>query len=241
MPRSIWSGSISFGLVNIPVKLVPATRDKDIHFHQLHKSDMSRIQYRTVCAAEDKEVDRQDIVKGYEVSPDQYVVLSEQEIEAAAPESSRVIDIVAFVNADHLDALYFEHPYYLLPEQGATKSYRLLAEAMARENKVGIAHLVLRNHEYLAALRVVEGAICLHTMRFADEVILPQKLSGLPEEVNAGEKELAMAQQLIGALEQEFDPRQYHSEHQQRLEQLAQLSKPVGRLNPLAVQLQLAA
>lgn len=220
MPRAMWSGSISFGLVNIPVKMFTAMTDRDIHFHQLHKKDMSRIQYRMVCAAEGKEVDRDDIVKGYEIGPDQYVTVSQKELEEVAPEKSRSIDIVAFVDMQQVDPLYLEHPYYLLPDENAAKAYRLLAEAISRKGKVAIARLVLRNREYLGAMRIIDGVICLSTMRFANEVVMPKELEGAPTSIKVDEKELKMAGQLIDALVKDFDPKQYHDEYQERLREM---------------------
>lgn len=222
MARAMWSGSISFGLVNIPVKMYTATRDKDVHFHQLHAKDMSRVKYRVTCTAEDQEIAREEIVNGYEIGPDQYVVVAQDELDNLAPEKSRRIDITDFVDMGQIDPLYFERPYYLLPDEQAAKAYKLLVEAMTRSGKVAVARFVMRNKEYLAALRPMGGALCIETMRFADEVTLPQELEGVPQNVKIDDRELKMAEQLIGALSGEFEPQKYRDDYRDRVQDLIQ-------------------
>src|SRR5687767_7031479 len=157
MARAIWSGSISFGLVNIPVKLFTAVRNNDVHFHMLHEKDMSRLKRKMVCAAEGKEVPADEIVKGYEVAPDQYVVVEDKEMEQLAPKESRTIEIRDFVNLADIDPIYYDRPYYVAPADRAAKPYRLLVEAMEKSGRVGIATFVMRTKEYLAALRPLKG------------------------------------------------------------------------------------
>src|SRR4051812_10515240 len=179
MPRSMWSGSISFGLVNVPVKLFIAVREKNIHFHMLHDQDHARLRRKMVCEADGKEVHPEHIVRGYEIAPDRYVIVNDRELEALAPKASRSIEIHDFVDIDEIDPLYYDRPYYLAPGEHATKSYRLLVEAMQKSKKVAIATFVMREKEYLAALRPVNGVICLTTMHFSDEVLPARDVAGV--------------------------------------------------------------
>ena len=193
MPRAMWTGSISFGLVNIPVKLIPATKDVGVHFHQIHEKTKCRVRQKLVCGGDDQEIPRKDIVKGYEIAPDQYVVITEKELEAVTPEAKRTIDIAEFVDLSSIDPIYYEKPYYLLPEEHAAKAYQLLVQAMQKSRKVAIAKFVMRQKEYLATLRPLENVLCLETMRFADEVISVNELDGVPKETPMSDKELTMA------------------------------------------------
>lgn len=217
MPRAIWTGSISFGLVNIPVKLFPATKDKDVHFHMLHDQDNVRLQRRMVCPADGQEVHAEHTVKGYEVGPDQYVRVQPSELEAIAPEKSRMIEILDFVDLADIDPVYFEKPYYLEPDKNAAKAYKLIVEAMEKTKKIGIAKFVMRTKEYLAALRPLEGVLCLETMHFGDEVTPPEELEGLPVQVSVEARELHAAEQLIENLSVTFDPERYKNEYRQRV------------------------
>src|ERR687888_903662 len=176
MPRSIWSGAISFGLVNVPVKLYSAVSRKNVRFHQLHDKDGVRIQQKRVCPADDEEVPYDNIVKGYEISPDRYVVIEPDELEALDPKKTRSIDIQDFVDLDEIDPLYYEHPYYLAPDTGAAKAYKLLLEALKATNKVAIARVVIRSKEYLTAIRPAGDVLTMETMLFADELIDPGEL-----------------------------------------------------------------
>src|SRR5690348_6989393 len=171
--RPVWSGSISFGLVNIPVRLFSAISEDRISFHLLHDQDHQRLHREMICPADGKQVHPEHIVRGYEVDGGQFVVVRDEELEACSPQKSHAIDITDFVELDDIDPIYFDRPYYVLPQAGAGKSYRLLVEAMRRAKKVGIARFVLHDKEYLAALRVVEDAILLETMHFGDEVLPP--------------------------------------------------------------------
>lgn len=220
MPRSIWTGSISFGLVNIPVRLVMAVRSVDISFHQLHAKDGVRLKQRLVCPADEREVARKDVVKGYEIAPDQYVIVDDKELDAFAPESSRALDITDFVNLEDIDPIYYDRPYYLLPGENADKPYYLLVQAMEKAKKVGIAKFVMRQKEYLAALRPVDGAICLEIMRFAGEVVPVKDLDGLPKKQELDERQLKVANQLIEALAGEFDPDKYKDEYREQVEHM---------------------
>ncbi len=219
MPRAIWSGSISFGLLNVPVKLYSAVSKKSVSFRELRESDGSRIRHKRVAEADGEEVDYNDIVKGYEVSPDEYVVITRDELEELDPKKTRAIEIQDFVDLDEIDPIYFDHPYYLGPDKGAERAYALLTKAMADSNKVAVARFVLRNRESLAAIRPMEGVLTMATMRFADEVVAPGEISEVLGE-DAGKpnkKELDMAKALIDSLSSDFDAGQYRDEYREEL------------------------
>jgi DNA end-binding protein Ku len=221
MARSIWRGAISFGLVNVPVKLYSAVSKKTVRFNQLHEKDNSRIQLKRFCADEDQEVPYEEIVKGYEISPDRYVVITPDELENLDPKKTRSIDIEDFVDLDEIDPLFYEHPYYLAPDTGAAKPYKLLLEALKETNKVAIARVVIRSKEYLTAIRPAGDVLTMETMLFADELIDPGDLDELPDEdVRATEREVDMARQLIESLATEFDPTKYRDEYRERVLEL---------------------
>ena len=216
MPRSIWTGAISFGLVSVPVKLYSAVSVKTVRFHQLHAADHVRIQQKRVCPADGEEVAYDDIVKGYEIAPDRYVVLEPEELAALAPEKTRTIEIEDFVDLAEIDPIYYDHPYYLAPGAGGAKPYKLLLEAMRAENKVGIARVVIRSKEQLVALRPMGEVMAMATMVFADEVVDPQRLDELPgDEVKTTKRELDIARQLIGSLAGAFDPGSYRDTYRE--------------------------
>jgi DNA end-binding protein Ku len=221
MPRSIWSGAISFGLVNVPVKLYSAVSKKTVRFHQLHGETGSRIQQRRVDPTTGEEVSYEDIVKGYEIGKDRYVVVTPDELEALDPEKTRSIDIEDFVDESEIDPIYYDHPYYLAPAQGAEKAYRLLLDAMKQAGKVAIARVVIRNKEQLVAIRPSDNVLTMSTMNFADEVVPPDKLDEIGESDGSKEKttkrELDMAQQLIDSLTTDFDPDKYHDTYRERV------------------------
>jgi DNA end-binding protein Ku len=216
MPRSIWTGAISFGLVNVPVKLYSAVSKKTVRFHQLHESDGVRIQQKRVCPADGEEVAWDDIVKGYEISPDRYVIVTPEELEALDPKKTKTIDIEEFVDLEEIDPLYYDHPYYLLPGQGADKPYKLLADAMRDASKVAIARVVIRTKEQLVAIRPVGDVLAMATMNFADEVVDPDSFDDAPgDDVETTKRELDMARQLIDSLTAEFEPTKYHDEYRE--------------------------
>ncbi len=239
--KPIWKGMLSFGLVNVPVALYSATKKKTISFNQLRKSDYSRINYKKV-GADGAEVQQQDIVKGYQISPDRYVIIDEKDMDAITPVASRVIEINDFVKLDQIDPRHYDTAYYLVPETGAQKAYALLLQAMGESNVVGIAKFVLRSKEYLAAIRPAEGALTLSTMLFADEIVQPAELeTSLPGDVTLTDKELNMARQLIASLVTEFNPAQYENEYHKAVMQLidrkaesaqigAKQTEPVGKV-----------
>src|SRR6187431_2358337 len=218
MARSIWRGAISFGLVNVPVKLYSAVSKKTVRFNQLHDADGVRIQQKRVCPADGEEVPYENIVKGYEIAPDKYVIITPEELEAIDPKKTRSIDIEDFVDLDDIDPLYYEHPYYLVPDTGASKAYRLLLDALRDTNKIAIARVVLRSKEYLTAIRPAGDVLTMETMLFADELVPSDNLDELPDEdTRATDRELAMARQLIEAQATEFDPSKYRDEYRERV------------------------
>ena len=218
MKRPIWSGAITFGLVNVPVKLFSTVKRRTIRFNQLRKSDGCRIKQKKVCATDGVEVASQEIVKGYEVSPERYVVVTDEELSALSPRASRHIDIQDFVALDQIDPIYYVQSYYLVPDKGAAKAYSLLLTAMKKSNKVAIAKFVLRNKEYLSAIRPAANILSLSTMYFADEVISHTELEGLPqEEGEPSERELKVALQLVDSLTNDFEPAKYKDEYRDKV------------------------
>ena len=219
MPRAIWSGNISFGLLNVPVKLYSAVSKKTVSFRELREDDGSRIRHRRVAEEDGEEVPYDKIVKGYEITPDNYVIMSREELAEIDPEKTRAIEIKDFVDLDEIDPIYFDHPYYLGPDKGAERAYQLLVNAMEEQRKVAIARFVLRNKENLAAIRPMNGALTMATMRFHDEVVSPNDLDDvLPEKEEKIEKrELDMAKQLIESLSTDFEPDRYEDEYRDKL------------------------
>jgi DNA end-binding protein Ku len=218
MPRSIWSGAISFGLVNVPVRLFSAVSPKDVRFHQLEEGTGSRIRLKRVSEQTGEEVPYDRIVKGYDLGGDRYVIIEPDELESLDPKATHSIDIEEFVELDQIDPLYYEHPYYLAPDKGGSKAYALLVKAMSESNKVAIGRLVMRTKQYLAAIRPVDGVLCLETMLFADEVVPSSSVDDVPgDEVEVSERELTMARQLIESLSGDFQPEKYHDEYRERV------------------------
>lgn len=218
--RPVWKGMLSFGLVNVPVSLTKATRSKTISFNQLRKSDFSRIQYKKV-ASDGAEVPASEIVKGYKLSEDRYVIISDSDMEAISPKASRIIEISDFVKLEEIDNRYYDSSYYLVPDQGAGKAYALLLQGMTEANVVGIAKFVLRNKEYLAAIRPTDQVITLSTMLFADEIVPVKELENdLPTNVELSDKELGMAKTLIDTLITKFEPEKYENEYHKQVIQM---------------------
>jgi DNA end-binding protein Ku len=222
MARSIWSGAISFGLVNVPVKLYSAVSKKNVRFHQLHGKDGVRIQMKRICPADDEEVPFEDIVKGYELSPDRYVVITPEELESLDPKKTRSIDIEEFVDLEDIDPIFYDHPYYLAPDRGAGKAYNLLVSAMREANKVAIARVVIRQKEHLTAIRATGDVLTMATMVFHDEVVPPDTIEEVEAaaETETTKRELEMAQQLIESLSTDFDPTRYRDEYRERVLEL---------------------
>jgi DNA end-binding protein Ku len=222
MPRAIWTGSISFGLLNVPVKLYSAVSSRSISFRELRAEDHSRVRHKRVAEEDGEEVPYDKIVKGYEIAPEQYVILTKDELEDMAPKKTKAIQIEDFVDLDEIDPIYFDRPYYLGPQLGAEKAYALLATAMAEQRKVAVARFVMRNKESLAAIRADSKGevLTLATMRFADEVVPPDQLDGLLGEdtdVEPNKKEVEMAKALIDSLASDFEPEGYKDEYREEL------------------------
>jgi DNA end-binding protein Ku len=210
MPRSIWTGAISFGLVTVPVKLYSAVQRKSVRFHQLSGKSGVRIAQKRVDPTTGDEVAYEDIVKGYEIAPDQYVRIEPAELESLDPKKTKTIEITDFVALDEIDPIFYDHPYYLAPAAGGAKPYRLLYEAMQETRRVAIAKVVIRQKENLVAIRPMEGGVLgMSTMVFADEVVPPDRLDDLPGEVEATPQEVEMAKLLIDQLAADFEPEKY--------------------------------
>ena len=219
MPRSMWSGAISFGLVNVPVKLYSAVSRKTVRFNQLNGKTGNRIQQKRVDPETGDEVAYDDIVKGFELTKDRYVVLTPDELDALDPERTRTIDIEDFVALEEIDPVYYDHPYWLVPDKGAAKAYGLLLEAMRDAGKVAIARVVLRSKEQLVAIRPAGQGLMMETMIFADEVVPPEDIEDLPseQELKVSDRELKMARQLIDSLTTEWEPDKFHDEYREKV------------------------
>ena len=219
MPRAIWSGAISFGLVNVPVKLYSATSPKTVRFHQLSSKTGARIRQKRVDPSTDEEVPYEEIVKGYEITPDRYVTIDPEELDALDPKATKTVDIVEFVDISEIDPIYYDHSYYLAPAAGGAKPYRLLLEAMKESGKVGIGRVVLRSKQQLCALRPTDEVLTLTTMLWGDEVLPPDRLDELEsvDEAEASDRELKMAEQLIESLSADWDPLEFHDEYRQQV------------------------
>ena len=223
MPRSIWSGAISFGLVNVPVKLYSAVSRKTVRFNQLNEKTGNRIQMKRTDPETGDDVPFDQIVKGFELTKDRYVVITPDELDALDPERTRTVDIEDFVDLSDIDPVYYDHPYYLVPDKGAAKAYGLLLGAMKESGKVAIARVVIRSKEQLVAIRPGEGdVLMMETMLFHDEVVPSDDLDELPEaqDLKASDRELKMAQQLIDSLSSEFDPSRYRDEYRDKVLEL---------------------
>ena len=216
MPRTMWKGAISFGLVTVPVKLYPATEEKALRFNQLHDEDHGRIKYLRVCAVCGQEVPFEHIVKGYEYEKDKYVVLEDQDFDAVPLESSRAVDIVQFVELEDIDPIYFKKSYYLIPEETGMKAYTLLRRALEEDGRVGIAKVSFRDKEHLAALRFKDRVLVLETMFWPDE-IRAADFEELDKDVKIRPQELQMARSLIENLTEDFHPEEFRDEYRQAL------------------------
>jgi DNA end-binding protein Ku len=218
MPRSIWKGAITFGLVNIPVEVHTAVRSEDrISFRMLHKKDNATIKYERVCSKEEKPVPWDEIVKGYEYSKGKYVVLDDEDFRAASIESSKMIEIQDFVKSDEVDPRFFESPYYLLPQKGGEKAYALLREAIRKTGMVGIGMVTMRsNAQHLVGIKVVEDALVMEIMRYADELVDTSSFT-FPAADNVRPAELQMAEQLVATLADSFQPEKYSNEYKDNL------------------------
>ena len=231
MARSLWTGSIAFGLVNVPVKLVTAIREKTVHFHMLTPDGHCRLRRKLYCPDTGKEYDFNETARGYEVAPDQYVLVKDEELDALKPEAGRTIEIEQFVELAEVDPLYFDRPYLLLPGEGGEGAYKLLIQAMGDAGRVGIARFVMRQTQHLAAIRVVDvgkdKALVLHTMHYADEVVvLADPPDELPAKTKAAPaKQVKVAQQLVDAMSEPFDATAFKDDYREKVEELLEAKK----------------
>ncbi len=222
MARAIWTGSISFGLVNVPVKVYAAVHDHEVHFNQLEKGTGARVRYEKVSDRSGDTLKSDDIELGYNLGKGQYVVVDRDELDELRPETTRTIDVSDFVDLADIDPIYFAHTYWLAPSgQGAERAYRLLAEASESAQRVGIGTVVMRNKQYLAAIRPYDGILAMSTMRFADEVVAPSDIEGLkPGGAKPDAKEMRLASQIIDSLSGDWDPKRYHDTYTEELREL---------------------
>ena len=223
MPRTMWKGAISFGLVSIPIRLYPSTEEKTLKFNQLHDEDHGRIKYQRVCAVDGEEVPFEHIVKGYEYEKDKYVVLTDEDFDAVPIESSRSIDILQFVDLEEIDPIYYKKTYYLIPEEMGVKAYTLLREAMAQTGRVGIAKVSFRDKEHLATLRFRDDVFLLETMFWPDEIRAADfDELGESGKIKVRPQEVQMAESLIENLTSSFNPEEYHDGYREGLLQVVE-------------------
>jgi DNA end-binding protein Ku len=229
MARSIWKGSITFGLVNIPVGLYSAEQREEVSFHQLDKRDMSRIRYKRVSESTGKEAPWDSIVRGYEYEEGKYVVLSDEDLKRASPEKTQTVDILDFVDLEEIDPRFFDKPYYLAPDKRGAKSYALLRETLRRTRKVGIATVVIRSKQYLAAVTVHDDVIVLNILRYAQELRDTDDLDLPKGNGGVSERELDMAERLVEGMVASWDPEQYHDTYQEDLKAMIERRVKAGQ------------
>ncbi|SCZ58131.1 non-homologous end joining protein Ku [Thiohalomonas denitrificans] len=238
MSRVIWKGSISFGLVNVPVSLYSGEQRDEIHFHQLDKRNLSPIGYRRVNKNTGEEVPRDEIVKGYEYEKGDYVLVSDDELKQANPEATQTVEIIDFVDGDGIPLMYFDKPYYLEPQKRAEKGYILLRETLRRTGKVGIARVVLRTRQYLAALVPVENALVLEMLRYDYELRKPDEFNLPAEDMEAygiSDREIKMAERLVGGMASEWQPEKYHDDFREDVLRLIDEKVRTGKTHEIGV------
>ena len=213
--HGIWSGTISFSLVAIPVQLVKAVEPGHVSFRMLHRKDYSPLQRRMFCPEEEKMVPPDEIVRGYEIGPDKYILITDEELESVTPERSRTIEIVEFIDAKEVDPIYYDHPYYLVPSKGGEKAYRLLVEVMHRTDKAGLAKFVLGEREYLVAVKSTDGALALITLHYHEEILPGEEIS--PKEVETGADEKSHIKKSIKNMIADFDPEKYADKRRKKI------------------------
>src|SRR5467141_2870681 len=214
--RAIWKGSISFGLVNIPIALFPATRKEDLRFRLLRSKDLSPVNYKRVAEADGKEVPWGEIVKGYEYEKGKFIVLKDEDFQRVDLEATQTVDIQDFVDVEEIDPMFFYKPYYLEPQKGGDKAYVLLRDALKDTNKVGIAKVVIKTREYLAGVKPEDGALVLELMHFADELADPEKLH-VPKKMEVGKREMTMAKSLIDGMTSKWEQEKYKDDYREAL------------------------
>jgi DNA end-binding protein Ku len=214
--RAIWKGNISFALVSIPISLFSATRRNELSFHYLHKKDMSPVSYKRFCDAENTETPWEEITRGYEYEKDRYIEITDEDLDKADVELTKTIQIQEFVNEEEIDPVYFDKPYYLEPQKGGERPYALMRDALAQAKKVGIAKVVLKSREHLAAVKTVGNMMTLQTMRFAHEIVDAGSLN-LPSKAEISKKEMDMANMLIDSMSDKFDPVKYKDDYYEKV------------------------
>jgi DNA end-binding protein Ku len=213
--QGIWSGTISFSLVAIPVQLVKAVEPGRVSFRMLHSKDYSPLSRRMFCPREETIVPPDEIIRGYEITPDKYIVITDEELESVTPERSRTIEIVEFIDMKDVDAIYYDHPYYLVPSRGGEKAYTLLAEVMRRTNRAGLAKFVLGEREYLVAIKSTEGALCLITLHYSEEILSDENI--VPKEAKVGSTETSRMKKIIKEMTADFNPDKYADQRRKKL------------------------
>ena len=213
--QGIWSGTISFSLVAIPVQLVKAVEPGRVSFRMLHGKDYSPLLRRMFCPREEKMVPPDEIIRGYEIGPDKYIVITDEELESVSPERSRTIEIIEFIDMKDVDSIYYDHPYYLVPSKGGEKAYSLLAEVMRRANKAGLAKFVLAEREYLVAVKHEEGALALFTLHYSEEILPDDEIVPKEEEIEAEEK--SRMENIIKEMTSDFNPDKYADQRRQQI------------------------
>jgi DNA end-binding protein Ku len=219
MPRSIWNGTITFGMVNVPIKLYSATESKSVHFQEVHITDGARIEHRRICPKEEREVPKEELVMGFEVAPDEYVVLDKEEIKAAAGDRGKVVNIEEFVDAVEIDPIFYEKTYYV-GSRNDEDAYRLLHEALRRSGRAGIGRFTFHDREYLVAVRALEEVIGLHTLRFHDEVVPPSEVKPEGRVRSPSKREIEMANRLVDSLQEKFEPNRYQDTYREAVLEL---------------------
>jgi DNA end-binding protein Ku len=215
LPKSMWKGSITFGLVNIPIRLHPGVKKKAVRFHLLHDKDNARLVRKYFCSVENKEVSNDEIKKGYDLGGDEHVVVEKEELEELQPKADRTIDILYFVDYHKIDPAYFEKPYYLMPEDNAKKTYQLMVEALEKTGKAGVCQFNLRGRQYIGIIRAERTVLMLETMYFEDEVITADELKSPPAPMKLRSQEVKAAEDLIESLSEEFEPRKLHDDYRE--------------------------
>ena len=216
MAHAIWNGSINFGLVTIPVKLFTAVRENDLHFNMLHKKDNGRINFQRICSVDGKKVEWNDIVKGYELDKDEYIVVTDEDLKGVAPEATQSIDITEFVDLADINPILFDKPYYLEPEKKGRHAYALLRDSLAAAGKVGIAKVVIKTRQHLAAVEPRNDTLVLELMHFADELVDSEEFK-IPHKTEVGKKEKDMARQLVNSMSSKWEPDKYHDDYRRQL------------------------
>jgi DNA end-binding protein Ku len=227
MARAIWKGSISFGLVNIPIALYPATRREELKFRLLRKTDLSPVNYKRVAEKDGKEVPWDQIVKGYEYEKGKFVVLQDEDFQRVDIEATQTVDIQDFVELDEIDPIFFYKPYYLEPQKGGDKAYALLRDALKDSKKVGVAKVVIKTREYLAGVKPEDGALVLELMHFADELADTSKLH-IPKKVEVGKREMTMAKSLIDSMSSKWNPEKYKDDYREALMEVIEAKVEAG-------------